>query len=152
MLHWLVDQLGLWSWWITGLALLALEMALPGMFLIWFGVGALLTGLLSVLFWGDAFWPWQVQFIVFASFSVISILLGRKLVRSDAARSDEPLLNQRTASLVGRTATLEDAIVEGRGRIRLDGTFWPVIGPDLAAGTRIKIVSAHGNDLTVDVA
>lgn len=150
MLQWLVDQLGLWSWWIAGLALLALEMIMPGMFLIWFGVGALATGLFSLMFWGDSFWPWQVQFLCFAIFSVIAILLGRKLVRSDASRSDEPLLNQRTASLVGRTAILEDAILEGRGRIQLDGTFWPVTGPDLAAGKRIKIVSARGSDLTVE--
>ncbi len=152
MLQWLVQQLGLWSWWIAGLALLALEMAMPGMFLVWFGVGALATGLLSLLFWGEPFWPWQAQFLSFALLSVGAILLGRKLVRSDADRSDEPLLNRRTESLVGRTAVLEDAISEGRGRIKLDGTFWPVIGPDLAAGTRVKVVSANKNDLTVDIA
>jgi membrane protein implicated in regulation of membrane protease activity len=152
MLQWLVEQLGLWSWWVAGLALLALELAMPGMFLVWFGAGALATGLLSLLFWGHAFWPWQAQFLAFAAFSVVAILLGRKLVRSDAARSDEPLLNRRTESLVGRTAILEDAISEGRGRIKLDGTFWPVIGPDLTAGTRVKVVSANKNDLTVDLA
>jgi inner membrane protein len=152
MLQWLVDQLGLWSWWIAGLALLTLEMMMPGMFLVWFGVGALATGLLSLLFWGDVFWPWQVQFLAFAIFSVIAIFLGRKLVRSDAARSDEPLLNQRTASLVGRTAVLEGAIIEGRGRIQLDGTFWPVIGPDLPVGARVRVISANKNDLNVDAA
>lgn len=152
MLQWLVEQLGLWSWWVAGLALLALELAMPGMFLVWFGVGALATGLLSLLFWGHPFWPWQAQFLAFAAFSVVAILLGRKLVRSDAARSDEPLLNRRTESLVGRTALLEEAISEGRGRIKLDGTFWPVNGPDLAVGTRVKVVSANKNDLTVDVA
>ncbi|HBF32166.1 NfeD family protein [Rhizobium sp.] len=152
MLQWLVDQLDLWSWWVAGLALLALEMAMPGMFLVWFGVGALATGVLSLLFWGNPYWLWQAQSLAFAALSVLAILLGRKLVRSDAARSDEPLLNRRTESLVGRTAILEDAIVEGRGRIKLDGTFWPVIGPDLAVGTRVKVVSANKNDLTVDIA
>lgn len=152
MLQWLVEQLGLWSWWIAGLLLLTLEMIMPGMFLVWFGVGALATGLLSLMFWGDGFWPWQVQFLAFAIFSVIAIVIGRKLVSTDAARSDEPLLNQRTAGLVGRTATLEDPIREGRGRIQLDGTSWPVMGPDLPAGARVKVVSANKNDLTVDAA
>ncbi|KAA3517615.1 NfeD family protein [Agrobacterium vitis] len=146
----LVDQWGPWSWLVLGLALLAVELVMPGMFMIWIGLGAIATGLLSLAFWGDAFWPWQVQALVFCAFSIAAILIGRKYVRSDAKSSDEPLLNQRTASLVGRTATLQEPIREGRGRIRLDDTFWTVSGPDLETGTQVKIIAAHGRDLTVD--
>ncbi|MCM2290855.1 NfeD family protein [Allorhizobium sp. BGMRC 0089] len=145
-----VNELGLWSWWVGGLILLAAELMMPGMFLVWFGMAALLTGILSLVFWGASFWPWQVQMLVFAALSLASILIGRRILVKDRDRSDEPLLNQRTASLVGRTATLESPIREGRGRIRLDDTFWTVNGPDLAAGVRVKIVAAHGRELTVE--
>ncbi len=46
------------------------------------------------------------QLILFAILSVIVTLIGRRYYGSDDARSDEPLLNRRGESLVGRTATL----------------------------------------------
>ena len=60
------------------------------------------------------------------------------------------MIDQRGASLVGRTATLAEPIREGRGRIRLDDTFWIVSGPDLAAGTQVRVVASNGRDLTVE--
>ena len=45
-----------------------------------------------------------------------------------------------------------EPIREGRGRIRLDDTFWLVAGPDLPSGTRVKIVSSTGRDLVVEEA
>ena len=48
------------------------------------------------------------------------------------------------------TATLQEPIVEGRGRIRLDDTWWPVNGEDLPAGTRVRIASARGRTLTIE--
>ncbi|MGO7624194.1 NfeD family protein, partial [Rhizobium ruizarguesonis] len=53
------------------------------------------------------------------------------------------------ASLVGRTATLHEPILEVRGRILLDDTLWQVMGPDLPVGTQVKLVSSNGRDLTV---
>ncbi len=150
MLARIAAELGPWSWWVAGMVLLAAELVAPGVFLVWIGLGALTTGVLSLLFWDAGFWVWQVQSLVFAAFSVVFTLIGRKIMRGRGADSDEPHLNQRVASLVGRTATLEEPIREGRGRIRLDDTWWPVNGPDLPTGTRIRIAAGHGRDLTVE--
>ena len=49
MLHGMVDGLGPWAWWILGLALLAAELAAPGVFLIWIGLAAIVLGLLSLV-------------------------------------------------------------------------------------------------------
>ncbi len=151
MLQSLASSLGPWSWWIVGILLLAAELIAPGVFLIWIGIAAIIVGALSLLFWEAAFWSWQLQLVLFAALSAAMALAGRRFyARSET--SDEPLLNRRGESLVGRTATLHEPIREGRGRIRLDDTWWPVEGPDLAAGTRVKVVSAQGRDLKVDVA
>ncbi len=152
MLMRLISELGPWSWWLLGLVLLAAELALPGVFLVWIGIGALLTGLLSVLLWTMGFWVWQLQFLVFAALAVAATFAGRRFLSSREQVTDEPLLNQRGASLVGRTATLPEPIVNGRGRIRLDDTYWPVMGPDLPAGTKVKVVSGTGRDLVVEAA
>ncbi|HEX8048385.1 NfeD family protein [Rhizobium sp.] len=148
----LVVQLGPWSWWVLGLVLLAAELVLPGFFLIWIGLAAIIVGALSLLLWDSTFWIWQVQWLIFAASAVIVTLLGRHYVYNNSQETDEPFLNQRSASLVGRTATLAEPITEGRGRIRLEDTYWIVTGPDLPAGTRVKVVASNGRDLTVEAA
>ncbi|WP_043610654.1 NfeD family protein [Ensifer sp. ZNC0028] len=145
-----IQELGPWSWWVLGFVLLAAELVAPGVFLIWIGVAALVVGILSLLLWEVGFWIWQVQLVLFALLSVAAVLLGRRFALSTSETSDEPLLNQRAESLVGRTAVLEKPIAEGRGRIRLDDTFWIVEGPDLPAGTRVRVVSTNGRNLTVE--
>jgi membrane protein implicated in regulation of membrane protease activity len=147
----IVAELGPWSWWIAGLVLLAAEMIAPGFFLVWIGLAALAVGVLSLLFWNETFWLWQVQAILFAALAVAATFIGRRLTRSHDT-TDEPFLNQRSASLVGRTATLAEPIHEGRGRIRLDDTQWRVSGPDLPVGARVKVVASNGRDLTVEEA
>lgn len=150
MIHALAEELGPWGWWLLGLVLLAAELVMPGVFLVWIGAAAIVVGALSLLLWETSFWLWQVQLLIFATLSVVSALLGRRLLSNGNAVTDEPLLNQRSASLVGRTATLQEPVVEGRGRIRLDDTFWPVMGPDLPAGTRVRVITSNGRDLTVE--
>lgn len=146
----LVVQLGPWSWWLLGIVLLAAELVLPGFFLVWIGLAGIIVGALSLLFWDSAFWVWQVQWLVFAAVAVIVALLGRRYFYNNNQVTDEPFLNQRGASLVGRTATLGEPIAEGRGRIRLNDTYWTVRGPDLPVGTRVKIVASNGRELTVE--
>ena len=43
-----IHQLGPWSWWILGLILLALEIVVPGNVFVWFGVAALITGVVAL--------------------------------------------------------------------------------------------------------
>ncbi|OCP22176.1 MULTISPECIES: NfeD family protein [unclassified Ensifer] len=152
MVQRIILELGPWSWWVLGLALLAAEVVAPGVFLVWIAIAALITGVLSLLLWDTVVWGWQVQLIVFALLSIIAVLVGRRFISSSSGETDEPLLNQRAQSLVGRTAVLEKPIAEGHGRVRLDDTIWIVEGPDLPAGTRVRIVASHGRHLTVESA
>jgi membrane protein implicated in regulation of membrane protease activity len=41
-------------------------------------------------------------------------MIGRRISASNS-ESDQPMLNRRVEGLVGRTATLEDPISEGKG-------------------------------------
>jgi membrane protein implicated in regulation of membrane protease activity len=152
MLISLVRELGPWSWWVVGLVLLAAELVVPGVFLVWVGLAAIIVGALSLLLWESALWTWQLQMLLFAALAIVAALLGRRYVYHNRNASDEPFLNQRSAGLVGRTATLQEPIAEGRGRIRLDDTYWSVMGPDLPAGTQVRIVASNGRDLTVEPA
>jgi len=150
MIRGIVTELGPWAWWVLGIVLLILEVLLPGVFLVWIGIAAILTGALSLALWGEAFWAWQAQWVVFAVLSLVAALVGRRIVSTRGQSSDQPHLNQRGQSLVGRTATLEQPIAEGRGRIRLDDTMWSVQGPDLPVGARVRVTASNGRDLTVE--
>lgn len=144
---------GAWNWMILGTMLLALEILTPGVYLLWLGIAAIVTGLISFVLGDAGFWVWQVQILIFLVLSIVSVLVGRRAFpTTGTADTDQPLLNQRELQLVGRTAVLQEPIAEGRGRVRLGDTLWRVNGPDLPAGTRVRVVSAAGGELAVEPA
>ena len=101
---------------------------------------------------GDAaLWTWQLQIVLFLVLSLISAYIGKRIM-AVGSKSDQPLLNQRAEQLVGRTATLAEPISEGRGRIKLGDTQWRVSGPDLPVGTKVKVISTDGSELSVEAA
>lgn len=144
------SELGPWNWMVLGFALLAFEILVPGVFLLWIGIAAILTGALSLQLWGWEWWTWQVQVLVFLALALVSAFAGRRIMSATERESDQPLLNRRSEQMVGRTATLAEPIADGFGRIRLGDTIWRVSGPDLPAGTRVRVVAAHGGDLIVE--
>lgn len=146
----LIKDVGPWAWWILGIALLVAEIAVPGNFLVWVGIAGILTGVLSNMLWETSWWVWEVQWLTFAALSGLSLWLGRLWLRSSQRQSDEPTLNQRGASLVGRTADLIDPLHNGRGRVKIGDTIWIVTGPDLPAGSKVKVVASEGSDLRVE--
>src|ERR1700753_1126363 len=88
--------LGTWNWLIFGVILMALELLVPGVFLFWLGLAALLVGLLSF-----AIHPsWQVQILMFAIFAAAAVPLWRRVARNHAAGSaNSPFLNKSAEAL-----------------------------------------------------
>ena len=144
----LTDNPG-WSWMIAAAVLFALEVMVPGFFLLWFAAAAAVVGLL-VLAVPLAF-SWQI--LAFCGVSVLSVLLGRALWGSYRGEvSDKPLLNQRARQLIGRNFVLATPIQSGRGRITAGDTLWSVKGPDMPAGAPVRVVDADGTVLIVEAA
>lgn len=145
------QTMGPWTWVTIGLLALMAEIFLPGVYLIWFGLAAITTGLVSLALWNQSVWIWQVQFLSFALLSLVYVLAARRYMKSDDNSSDQPHLNNREASMIGRTATLIDAIENGYGRIRLEDSVWRVSGADAPAGSRVMIVGANSQILQVEL-
>ena len=142
----LIRQLGPWTWIIAGLFLLGLELLAPGVFLVWFGIAALITGL--VAFATDL--GWQTDLIIFVVLAVLLVVTGRRYFASASAPGEQPLLNQRAKRHVGSVHVLAEPIVGGQGRIRIDDTPWRIAGADLPSGARIRVTGADGAVLTVE--
>ena len=151
MLERLFAELGPWNWMVLGFALLALEILMPGVFLLWIGLAALAVGVLSLMIWDAAFWVWEVQVLAFLVLALICAFAGKKIMGSRGDDSDQPLLNKRGDQLIGRTATLTEPITNGRGRVKIGDTMWRVSGPDLPAGAKVRVKSATDLDLELVV-
>ena len=97
--------------------LLGLEIVVPGIFLLWIGIAAIIVGALTLMIASAAYLG-----LAAADRGVPDLVAGLGLCRQTGhgekrRRSDEPLLNQRGEQLIGRAATLAEPIEEGRGRV-----------------------------------
>ena len=137
------------GWAAVALLLFAAEALAPGAFMLWMGFAAVVV-FVGVLVVPDTSLLAQVAAFVLLSF--VSIQIYRRWFRKGEPQSDRPHLNQRANSLVGHVAPLDQAIVNGRGRVQIADAFWEVVGPDLAAGTPVRIVAVDGMTLKVQEA
>jgi membrane protein implicated in regulation of membrane protease activity len=141
----LLASLGAWNWLILAVVLLVLETIIPGVHFLWFGLAAVVVGILSLAV--DMAWPWQV--LIFVLLSVAVVFWVKRFVRPDVAISDLPDLNVRGQQYVGRSLVVEQAIANGRGKVRVGDTLWSAEGPDAPAGTSVTVTGTRGTVLVV---
>jgi membrane protein implicated in regulation of membrane protease activity len=135
-----------WLWIGAGLVLAALEMLVPGVYLIWLALAAIATGVLVLA--GEPSVP--IQIVSFVSLSLIFAYSAKRWLRDSPIESSDPLMNNRAGRLVGQTATVTHAITHGEGRVRIADGEWLASGPDCPAGTRVRIAGVSGACLAVE--
>lgn len=137
--------LGPWNWFLVAALLLILETVVPGVHFVWFGFAAAIVGLLALSV--DIAWAWQL--IVFGLVACVVVYVMRRYVDPKRTLSDQPDLNERGQQYVGRTAVVEDAIAEGRGKVRIGDSLWIVKGADAPSGATVKVTGVDGTVLIV---
>jgi membrane protein implicated in regulation of membrane protease activity len=136
-----------WHWWILAGILMVLEVVAPGVFLLWLGIAAAITGLIAYVVPGM---DWQWEALVFALLSIVTVWGWRYYQRRNPTETDLPMLNRRGEQYVGRRLSLDQAIVNGRGQVKVDDSTWRVEGADLPAGTAIVVTGVKGTILVVE--
>jgi len=144
-----LEQVTFWHWLILGVALAIIEVAAPGVVFLWMGIAAILTGLIVLTV--DTL-SWQSQVLVFAGLSVVSVVSGRLWLRSRPTETDHPTLNRRGQQYVGRVFTVDEKMVNGMGKVRVDDTSWKISGDDFDAGTKVRVTAVEGTVLRVEEA
>ena len=135
-----------WLWMIGGVVLLIAEIIAPGFFLVFIGAAALATGAFALLFdLGTA-----AQLALFALYSLIAVMVGRRFYANVNADSSDPFLNDRSARLVGKVVTVVEAVDAHGGRVRVGDSEWNARGGPAAAGERVRITGVDGNCLNVE--
>jgi membrane protein implicated in regulation of membrane protease activity len=130
-----------WYWWVAAAVLLVVEMLSPGFFFMWMGISAVITGLLFLLL---PFMGIEVQLLIFAVLSVVSVLWWKKYMNQHPTETDHPYLNQRGAQYIGKTFTVIEAIEHGQGKIKVADSPWRVEGEDCPVGSTVKIIAVDG--------
>jgi len=139
-MEWL-DHIVFWHWWILAGVLLILELTSPVFFFLWLGFSAAAVGFLLLVF---PTLPLEAQLVLFGILSIVAVLAWRKYREVHPPESDQPLLNRRGEQYTGRVFSLDNAIVNGVGKVIVDDSTWRVKGPDLPAGTRVRVIGVDG--------
>jgi membrane protein implicated in regulation of membrane protease activity len=135
-----------WLWMIAGVVLLIAEVVAPGVFLVFIGAAALATGAFTLLFdLGIA-----AQLTLFALYAIVAVMIGRRMYANAATDSSDPLLNDRSARLVGRSVTVIEMVDEHAGRVRVGDSEWSARGGPGRPGERVRITGVDGNCLLVE--
>lgn len=134
-----------WHWLALALLLLIAETLGAGGLLVALGMAAACTGFTVMLF--QISWEWQI-----IGFSALCVLfaLGWWFLLKQHSVSSATVLNRPMEALIGTTLVLYEPIVNARGKIKFNDATWFVTGPDLPAGSRVKITGIENGTLLVE--
>lgn len=136
-----------WYWLIGGLIVAGLEILVPGVFLLWIGLGAMIVGLFLVVLPDLSL---SAQLLLFAVTMLASIGLGFVLQRRSGHSAGAEAINQELRALVGRRCEAATDFVGGRGRIRLgDTTYGAESAEDIKAGQMVIVFAITNGMLMV---
>jgi hypothetical protein len=137
-----------WHWVVLGLVLAVAEIASAGGFyIIFFGFGAIVVGVLAALGLAGPEWT---QLLLFGALSITSLALFRSpLMKRMQVNPQAPAID----TLVGEIGTAAEDLRPGAvGRVELRGTAWSGRNRThhtLHLGARVRVVAVDG--LTIDV-
>lgn len=141
-----MESLEWWHWIAAGLFLVMAELVLLSFVVLWFGLGAVIVGLLLWMMPGMSL---AVQMLIWSAASCAMVALWFKLFKphlykSHVGQSDD-------ATLIGEVGLLAREVAPfQRGEVRFQK---PMIGADIwgciadetiAAGERVRVVSVEG--------
>lgn len=144
-----IGSWGVWGWMSFGLILILLELIMPGTFIIWFGVGAVATGIIGYIT------PLTVtgQLMTFLICSAISIFFGLFVYRKVFGLNKEVGAHSETGAqkYIGQSFKVVEAIQDGSGKVAVGDTVWLAQSSrDIAKGRRVKVVGVKGTILIVE--
>ena len=135
------------AWFLLGILLFALELALPGMIVFFFGVGAWCAALAVFLL------PMSLasQLLVFLITSLVALVLLRATVKKVfLGRVLEVDAMERSIPPGATGEVIEDIVPPAAGKVKYGGSFWRATADrSIRAGTVVTIVEK--NNLSIKV-
>ena len=136
-----------WLWWSAGVLLLAGEMIIPGVYLLWIGLASVVTGVAAWLMPDLGF---EGHGLIFAALSGVSVFLGNRYVYKTDEELAEPTVNTHGQNHIGRIYSVVEDFVNGRGAVSVRDSRWLAEGPDAKTGDKVRVTSVEGTVLMVE--
>ena len=134
------------TWIIAGLALAVLEMIIPGMVIIWFGVAGVVTGILAIFVHNS-----YIQFGVFIVLSGLMVVFSQRIARRITHPEPERVGANRWVGVSGRVTT--GIKPPEFGRVKLHGEeLRATAACEIPAGSTVRVVAVEGTHLVVELA
>lgn len=135
-------------WLLCGVIGLALELILPGLIVLFFGCGALLTGIATWIFPSLQI---EGQLIVFVVSSVVLLLVFRKMLRNRFFNNSKESGDELADEYIGKTAVALTDFANGHGEVEFKGSKWEALSADeIRKGDTVVISSRESIKLTVE--
>lgn len=135
-------------WFILGLVLFLMELALPGFIIFFFGVGAWVTALIC-LFSNPGV---NLQIVIFAITSTISLMVLRKMIQKKFFFSRGTHSDDVEDEFTGKEGISKaDFGGEKHGKVEFKGTTWTAESESLISeGQRVVIIKKDSFKLIVE--
>ena len=135
-------------WFILGLILLLLELVIPGFFIFFFGLGAWFAAL-ACLIWDPGV---NMQIIIFATVSVISLIGLRRLIRKKFFYVKEDESTRVEDEFTGKEALVISDLGPGiTGKVEFKGTNWKAESKsEIKAGQKAIIIGKEDFKLILE--
>lgn len=138
-----------WHWVVGGIALILAELVIPSFFVVWFGLGALLVGLLALAFELSL----TAQLATWTVASLAMVWLWFRVFKQSFQRTR---IGTADGEVIGEIGLLVSAVAPfERGKVRFQR---PVLGAEewvclsdtaIAAGERVKVIAVEGSFLKI---
>ncbi|MBC7943999.1 MAG: NfeD family protein [Burkholderiales bacterium] len=142
-------QLLWWHWLILGLGLLLIELAIPAFFIVWFGLGALVVGLVAAMI--DV--PLGAQVLLWTLFSLAFVWLWFRVFKKDAHKTTIGFSKGQFIGEIGLVT--RDIRPYQQGQIRFqkpilgDDVWQSIADEEIPVGERVRVIDVQGNILKV---
>jgi membrane protein implicated in regulation of membrane protease activity len=135
-------------WFIIGLGLFLLELVIPGFFIFFFGLGAWVTALVCLIGAPGT----NLQIVIFAVTSVLSLIGLRKIIQKKFFYSKENLSEEVEDEFTGKEALAKgDFGYEKIGKVEFKGTMWNAESKaEIKEGQRVIIIEKDSFKLIVE--
>ena len=133
-------------WIIAGLVLTVLEMIVPGLVIIWFGIAGVVTGILAFFVHNQ-----YIQFSVFVILSGLMVVFSQRIARRITHAEPELVGANRWVGTTGRV--IADIRPPEFGRVKVHGEEWRATATcEIPAGGMVRVVAVAGTHLEVESA
>lgn len=134
-------------WFLIGLVFILLELVIPGLIIIFFGVGAWITSLCLVIFDPGL----NFQLLIFITTSVLSLLALRKFLRYKFFGATQTEPDSLEDEFLGKTLFVDKDFQKGiPGKIVFKGTDWTAVSDmELKSGDQVKIIKKESITLHI---